>query len=274
MDKLRLLSTIELKRRLKERGLSRGCRVKEDLVKRLYKAQVTENSKSSEEYFTGASSENSSAGGDSETVIDSTSSVAEEESLLEGPSSYLQGQISGTLNQEKAEDQVTSFIVMNNAQEDTELETKIKGTTQTNSFVFRDIEDSLESFDGESGKDVKSWLKEFEDIAAVCSWNDIQKYLYARRLLRGAAKLAVEASVGLHSWKSLKDYLASEFGIPLPGVNVHRALEARKKNSSETLLQYFYYMKHLASRGDIDDTSLIVHIIEGIPDKASNKIIL
>lgn len=33
-------------------------------------------------------------------------------------------------------------------------------------------------------------------------------------------------------------------------------------------------MKHLASRGDIDDKSLIVHIIEGIPDEASNKIIL
>lgn len=40
--------------------------------------------------------------------------------------------------------------------------------SSSNGFVFKDVEESLEKFYGESGKIVTAWLKEFEEIAAVC----------------------------------------------------------------------------------------------------------
>jgi len=66
--------------------------------------------------------------------------------------------------------------------------------SDNNNFTFRDVEESLEKFSGEGGKNYENWIQEFEEIANACNWNEIQKYLYARRLLSGAAKLAVEAS--------------------------------------------------------------------------------
>ena len=62
-----------------------------------------------------------------------------------------------------------------------------------NNFSFQDVENPLDSFDGESTS-VVDWLAQFEEVSTVFSWTDFQKLLYARRLLKGAAKLAVETS--------------------------------------------------------------------------------
>ncbi|XP_055922790.1 uncharacterized protein LOC129953572 [Eupeodes corollae] len=144
----------------------------------------------------------------------------------------------------------------------------------TNNFVFRDVEDSLEHFSGEAGKNLTVWLKDFEDIATVCQWNDIQKFLYTKRLLRGAARLAVEARTGLSSYAALKNVLETEFQKTKTTIEVHRALEARKKKTTESLLEYLYSMQQLANEGKIDEESLVEYIRNGIPDSIHNKMIL
>lgn len=52
-----------------------------------------------------------------------------------------------------------------------------------NNFLFKDLDDSLETFNGESGKNIVDWLNDFSEILSVCGWNEVQCYLYARRLL-------------------------------------------------------------------------------------------
>jgi len=43
-------------------------------------------------------------------------------------------------------------------------------------FVFKDVEDALEKFNGEETRTVNDWIKHYEDVAKTCGWNKMQKY--------------------------------------------------------------------------------------------------
>lgn len=58
-------------------------------------------------------------------------------------------------------------------------------------FTFRDIKESMDIFSGDDEADVTRWIKEFEEMARLCEWSDIQKVVYAKRLLCGSVKLFV-----------------------------------------------------------------------------------
>lgn len=56
-------------------------------------------------------------------------------------------------------------------------------------LTFRDVEESLEIFTGDDKVDITRWIQDFEEIATLCDWVDVQIVVYAKRLLRGSAKL-------------------------------------------------------------------------------------
>ena len=80
--------------------------------------------------------------------------------------------------------------------------------TTNNNFVFKDIKESVKAFTGEGNQNFADFIEEFKDVEQVCDWNEIQKYLYLRRLLRGASKMAIKTKGRLHSYKNLKDTLS------------------------------------------------------------------
>lgn len=63
----------------------------------------------------------------------------------------------------------------------------------------------------ESGIVVDDWIDTFETAAIIAQWNDVQKYVYLRKLLKGAAKLAVESSRNVCDYVKLKETLIKEF---------------------------------------------------------------
>lgn len=138
---------------------------------------------------------------------------------------------------------------------------------------FRDIEDALEYYDGESNKDVDEWLTEFGEVADTCQWSDIHKLIYARRQLKGAAKLAV-ASQKIASWEQLSNFLKTEFNQKPSAASIHRTLGQMRKNKDESLLQFAYRVKQTASKSNMDEESIINYIITGIYDDSTNKNIL
>ncbi|KAK9692731.1 Endomembrane protein 70 [Popillia japonica] len=69
---------------------------------------------------------------------------------------------------------------------------------------FRDVEDSMRTFDGSEDFSVEKWIEEFEDNAELMEWNDLHKYIFAKKSLRGLAKLYIQGEAGLNSWRSLK----------------------------------------------------------------------
>lgn len=141
-------------------------------------------------------------------------------------------------------------------------------------FTLRDIEDSLTSFCGTDNIDINNWLEDFEDNAEAVAWNQLQRFIYAKQLLKGAAKIFVRSQSGIKNWGSLKEALIGEFGCKLASADIHRMLKDRRKKNSESFREYLYILMEIGKPIKLDEESLIQYFVEGIPDSKFGKSIL
>uniref|UniRef100_A0A6P7F3R4 Protein PFC0760c-like n=1 Tax=Diabrotica virgifera virgifera TaxID=50390 RepID=A0A6P7F3R4_DIAVI len=56
-------------------------------------------------------------------------------------------------------------------------------------LTFRDVEDSIRNFDGKDDYPIGKWITDFEEISNLMGWNDLQMLIFAKRSLKGIAKL-------------------------------------------------------------------------------------
>ncbi|XP_049317749.1 uncharacterized protein LOC125780145 [Bactrocera dorsalis] len=141
-------------------------------------------------------------------------------------------------------------------------------------FTFNDIQESLTQFSGDDNIDIQQWINDFEENALVVGWNSVQKFIYSKQLLKGAAKSFIRSQRGLVSWESLKEELISEFGKKVSSSEVHSQLRSRKKRINETFREYLYVLTEIGKPVNIDTKSLISYFIEGIIDTKLNKAVL
>lgn len=137
---------------------------------------------------------------------------------------------------------------------------------------FKDIEDAL-IFSGDKGKNIQRWLINFEETAELCQWTETQKVIYAKRLLRGSAKLFANFECSAKIWKKLRKSLVSEFSKTVNSKRVHEKLSSIKKRSDESY-HTMYRVLEIASHSDIELEAKIQYIIDGIQDEEANKSIL
>lgn len=141
-------------------------------------------------------------------------------------------------------------------------------------LTFRDVEESLDTFSGDNKENIRCWLEEFEDMAELCEWSDVQKVIYAKRLLRGSAKMFVNYEKCCRKWSEMKRALRSEFSQVVDVHKIHKELSRRIKKSNETYQEYVYHMLEIAKQADMEVSAVIKYIIDGIQDEESNKMIL
>lgn len=153
------------------------------------------------------------------------------------------------------------------------FEDSLNEEDMSTNFLFKDVEDALEKFSGETEKNVESWLTGYEAVATTCKWNDIQKYLFARKLLIGAARKAIEADDAIVSYELLTAKLRKEFPDDITIGDIHEKLVKRKKLPAESYLEYFYEMQRIAKK-KMDEKSIIQYIVNGIQDSTLGKAIL
>lgn len=81
------------------------------------------------------------------------------------------------------------------------VQSRLRAKKESASFslTFRDIEDSIRHFDGKSDYPVRKWIDDFEEMAEITGWNDLQKLIFAKKSLRGLAKLFVQSEKGVKS---------------------------------------------------------------------------
>jgi len=144
----------------------------------------------------------------------------------------------------------------------------------TQPLSFRDIEDSVQTFSGDGRQNIRKWLEEFEETSEVCGWTESQKIIYAKKLLRGSAKLFVTYEQCAKTWRKLKKSLTSEFREIVNSKRVHQELSRAKKRNDESYQGYMYRVLEIASHADIELEAKIQYIIDGIQDGAFNKSIL
>lgn len=141
-------------------------------------------------------------------------------------------------------------------------------------FTLKDIEESLAMFSGTDNVQVQLWLEDFEDNAETLGWNELQKFIYCKELLTGAAHMFIHSQSGIKSFNLLKESLRREFGTRLSCAEVHRFLEARKKKQSESFREYLYVLLEFGKSIKLDDESLIQYYVDGISDTKFGKSIL
>lgn len=63
-------------------------------------------------------------------------------------------------------------------------------------FTFKDIEESLSTFDGTDTCDVRKWIEHLEENAEIVNWNEVHIFIYAKQLLRDAANFLLAPKSG------------------------------------------------------------------------------
>ncbi|XP_028030793.1 transferrin-like [Bombyx mandarina] len=111
---------------------------------------------------------------------------------------------------------------------------------------FCELEKSMTAFSGDDAYGVDTFIKDFEDIANLMQWTGIEKLIYAKRLLKGTAKLFLRSLTGTTTWELLKTGLKEEFGLHLNSAAIHKTISNRKMKPGETYQQYFLQLKELA----------------------------
>lgn len=134
-----------------------------------------------------------------------------------------------------------------------------------NTLSFKDIEDSLKKFNGDDAYKVKCWAKEVEQNSAIFGWNELQKFVFAKKLLEGTAKRFLR-TIDVTNWEELKEELIEEFDAPLSSAEAHKKLRETKKASGESYHEYVLKMHEIGKENNVDEKSIIQYIIGGIDD--------
>lgn len=141
-------------------------------------------------------------------------------------------------------------------------------------FTFKDVEESLQSFSGDDNMNVEKWIEDFEDMAELLRWSELQKYIYVRRLLKGSAKLFMSCEKEITTYEDLKNSLVEEFEVTCNSAQIHKKLMDTTKKDNETYREYLYKMMAIGNQVDLDVDSLIQYVIDGINDEEVNKSVL
>lgn len=134
--------------------------------------------------------------------------------------------------------------------------------TMAQPIPFRDVEQSLPRYSG--GPGVAKWLQSFGESAVIYEWSALQQFIYCRQLLRDAAKLAVENRATINSFDTLKAFLLEEFETEENSAALHDQLGKMRKMGNESSTMFGYRVQAVASRGTVDDRSVLTYIVRGL----------
>ncbi|KAF6206296.1 hypothetical protein GE061_017526 [Apolygus lucorum] len=229
----------QLKEELKNRSLKTTGK-KSDLIKRLEAAIEVENSKDE---------------GDDEEIGEDEEAIDTDDDVDESDSS------------EGGSSNVSSRRGAKRGQKYKQMQLRGGGVS------FKDVEGMVRPFSGQDNCLVQKWVAEYEGVALLLELNDLQKLVFAQRLLTGLAKVFVQTE-NYTTWKTLKAGLIDEFKTVSTSRELHLELSKRTKKREESTQEYLIRMREIASKGSIDDESLIQYVINGLPDSTANKAIL
>ncbi|XP_055387616.1 uncharacterized protein K02A2.6-like [Condylostylus longicornis] len=136
----------------------------------------------------------------------------------------------------------------------------------------RTLQRSDTTIDGNLGDVVGNYSRSYEHDNPKMNFND--KFIFCKRSLAGAAKLFIDCEAKPLRYNELKDALIKEFQSTITSAEVHAKLRERKKKNEESFREYLYCMVDIASQTNIDESSVVSYIIDGIKDLSGNKMIL
>jgi hypothetical protein len=62
------------------------------------------------------------------------------------------------------------------------------------------VEDSIRPFRGNDEYPVEKWIQDFEDTSVLLRWSRLQKFIFAKKSLKGLAKLYIQREYGTSTY--------------------------------------------------------------------------
>lgn len=130
-------------------------------------------------------------------------------------------------------------------------------------FSLYEIEHCISRFTGDDETDVNIFVREFEEVAEICGWSEIRKYVYARKFVGGTAAALLRVAK-TKTWNEVRDELVAEFSPIIFKSAVHKELRSRKIRNGESMQQYCVSMRTIAAKANVEEADVVRYIVEGI----------
>ncbi|XP_049277966.1 uncharacterized protein LOC125761133 [Anopheles funestus] len=125
------------------------------------------------------------------------------------------------------------------------------------------LDKTIEPFTGDDDRCIIQWLDDLDYTFSLHRVKDADKFVHARRLLKGSAAIVAQSSRAL-TLEQLKEELISTLSVPPTVEAVLRHLRSRRLSPKETALRYVLDMQRIASRAPIPEPELINIILDGL----------
>lgn len=137
------------------------------------------------------------------------------------------------------------------------------------SIRFDDIQNSFKQFNGKS--EIDTWIQHFCEQSIIFRLNDLEKFVYAKKLMIDTAALWIRFESEATNFNELMIELREEFRRKTNNAVIHEKLRQTKKQQHETSMEYLYRMLETAAEGNIETKDVIFYTIQNLPGPMSAK---
>lgn len=131
---------------------------------------------------------------------------------------------------------------------------------------FSELSTAVPSFSGDDTYSIRKWISDFEDVTSSVRCDEKVKYLSARRLLTGTAKLFLR-TIHCTGYAELRSRLLKEFDVKTVRRDVYQLLGARRKSPKESCLHYVLSMP-------IEQICRMQHVLQPLlPDRPPGRLL-
>ncbi|GFS71491.1 hypothetical protein TNCV_5051831 [Trichonephila clavipes] len=138
-----------------------------------------------------------------------------------------------------------------------------------NDIRFEDLQTFFEKYNLEIP--IRTFIRNFESTCDSFNISEKQKILFITKLVDGAVKTYIKSQSIPKSFYELKNNLIREFGTQVNPAEIHLQLSKTEKTSKETHIEYFYRVKEIASRMNMEEAEKY-YIIRGLKENRAIEI--
>ncbi|GFX90781.1 hypothetical protein TNCV_3166121 [Trichonephila clavipes] len=139
-----------------------------------------------------------------------------------------------------------------------------------NDIRFEDLQTFFQKYNLEIP--IQTFIRNFESTCDSFNIPEKQKILFIIKLVNGAVKTYIQSQSIPKSFYELKNNLIREFGTQVNPVEIHLQLSKTEKTSKETHIEYFYRVKEIASRINMEEEAEKYYIIRGLKENRAIEI--
>ncbi|GFU85443.1 hypothetical protein TNCV_4816951 [Trichonephila clavipes] len=139
-----------------------------------------------------------------------------------------------------------------------------------NDIRFEDLQIFFQKYNQEIP--LQTFIRNFESTCDSFNIPEKQKILFIIKLVDGAVKTYIQSQSIPKSFYELKNNLIREFETQVNPAEIHLQLSKTEKTSKETYIEYFYRVKEIASRINMEEEAEKYYIIRGLKENRAIEI--